>query len=137
MKTISYSKIIDFNYYFLLRILVRLLIEIGALTVFDDEEREELTTLGQVLAHLPLSCPRLGKMAVFGAVFSCLDPILSIVTLFSSNELFLLGQEPGVLAHIRQKFAGDSKSDHLMLSRFVENALLSRLEDRTNVNLYF
>ena len=99
-------------------ITVRLLVEIGALKV---EEREELTTLGQVLARLPLSCPRLGKMAVFGAVFSCLDPILSIVTLFSSNELFLLGQEPGVLAHIRQKFAGDSESDHLMLSRFVQN----------------
>lgn len=50
----------------------QLLEDIGALN-----EREALTSLGRHLAALPLP-PALGKMLLYGVLFSCLDPVLTV-----------------------------------------------------------
>nr|CAB3472473.1 unnamed protein product [Digitaria exilis] len=49
---------------------------------------EELTVLGKHLSMLPVE-PKLGKMLIFGAIFNCLDPILTIVSGLSVRDPFL------------------------------------------------
>jgi HrpA-like RNA helicase len=56
-----------------LRNAVRLLQDIGAF----EGDSENLTLLGRHLAALPLP-PRVGKMLLYGVLFGCLDPILTI-----------------------------------------------------------
>ncbi|ETN40058.1 uncharacterized protein HMPREF1541_04333 [Cyphellophora europaea CBS 101466] len=48
---------------------------------------ERLTPLGQRLARLPLDVA-LGKLAVLGAAFRCLDPIVTIIALMTSKSIF-------------------------------------------------
>lgn len=52
---------------------VRLLQDIGAF----EAPGERLTLLGRHLAALPLP-PRIGKMLLYGVLFGCLDPILTV-----------------------------------------------------------
>ncbi len=52
---------------------LRLLEDIGAI----QEGTEALTKLGRHLAALPLP-PRVGKMLLFGVMFGCLDPVLTV-----------------------------------------------------------
>ncbi|CAG8546521.1 29213_t:CDS:2, partial [Racocetra persica] len=49
---------------------------------------ENLTSLGKVLATLPME-PGLGKMVLLGAIFQCLDPILTIGASMASKNPFL------------------------------------------------
>ncbi|KAI1626591.1 adenosinetriphosphatase [Exophiala viscosa] len=55
----------------------------GALT-----KQESLTPLGQQIARLPLEVS-LAKLAIFGVIFRCLDPILAIISLLTSKSPFL------------------------------------------------
>ena len=50
---------------------------------------EELTPLGHHLAHLPVA-PRLGKMMLFGAMFSCVDPVLTVASALGFKEPFVV-----------------------------------------------
>ena len=59
---------------------VTLLVEIGALT-----EDEQLTVLGKRLASLPMD-PRTGKMILYGHLFDCLDPLLTITCAISHRQ---------------------------------------------------
>jgi HrpA-like RNA helicase len=56
---------------------VKLLQDIGAL-----EEDESMTTLGSHLAALPLP-PQLGKLLLYGLLFDCVDPVLTIACAMS------------------------------------------------------
>ncbi|KAJ3569724.1 hypothetical protein NP233_g4864 [Leucocoprinus birnbaumii] len=56
--------------------------ELGAIDPSDN-----LTSLGRHIAMLPLDV-RLAKMLVFGTIFHCLSPVLTIVALMSSKPLF-------------------------------------------------
>lgn len=49
---------------------------------------EELTPLGYHLAALPVS-PRIGKMILFGAIFSCLDPVLTVASVLGFKDPFV------------------------------------------------
>ncbi|XP_011502904.1 PREDICTED: ATP-dependent RNA helicase DHX36 [Ceratosolen solmsi marchali] len=62
------------------------------LKALDDQEN--LTPLGYHLAHLPLD-PRTGKIIILAAMFSCIDPIFSIVASLSFKDPFYcpLGKE--------------------------------------------
>jgi ATP-dependent RNA helicase DHX36 len=60
---------------------------IGAL-----DENENLTDLGRYLSMLPVD-PKLGKMLIMGAVFRCIDPILTVVAGLSARDPFLLPQD--------------------------------------------
>ena len=48
---------------------------------------ERLTALGESVARLPLDVS-LAKLAVLGAVFGCLEPILTIISLMTSKSIF-------------------------------------------------
>jgi len=47
---------------------------------------------GRYLSMLPVD-PKLGKMLIMGAVFRCIDPILTVVAGLSVRDPFLLPQE--------------------------------------------
>ncbi|ORZ15198.1 P-loop containing nucleoside triphosphate hydrolase protein, partial [Absidia repens] len=53
-----------------------------------DDESQELTPLGAHLSHLPVDV-HIGKMILFGAIFRCLDPILTIAAALSFKSPFV------------------------------------------------
>ena len=46
-----------------------------------------LTPLGFHLAHLPVD-PQIGRMIIMGALFSCVDPVLSVAASLSFKDAF-------------------------------------------------
>uniref|UniRef100_A0A7M4FV47 RNA helicase n=1 Tax=Crocodylus porosus TaxID=8502 RepID=A0A7M4FV47_CROPO len=86
------------------------LMELNAL-----DRREELTPLGVHLARLPVE-PHIGKMILFGALFCCLDPVLTIAASLSFKDPFVipLGKEKVADAR-RKELSKNSKSDHLTI----------------------
>ncbi|KAG6477020.1 hypothetical protein ZIOFF_066270 [Zingiber officinale] len=88
---------------------------IGAL-----DEKEELTILGHHLSMLPLE-PKLGKMLIYGAMFNCLDPILTVVAGLSVRDPFLTPFDKKDLAEsAKSQFSSRDYSDHLALVRAYE-----------------
>ena len=83
------------------------LYDIGAL-----KEGGELTGLGWTLGQLP-SDPQLGKMMILGAGFSCLDPILSVVTSLEHKSPFVVTSKSRELAVAVDRLSGETASDHL------------------------
>lgn len=53
------------------------------------DKQEELTPLGVHLARLPVE-PHIGKMILFGALFCCLDPVLTIAASLSFRDPFVI-----------------------------------------------
>jgi HrpA-like RNA helicase len=65
--------------------------ELQALRVVHPAGRpleEELTALGHHLARLPVDA-RIGKMLIYGAMFCCLDPVLTIAAALSYRSPFV------------------------------------------------
>ncbi|XP_010926080.1 DExH-box ATP-dependent RNA helicase DExH3 [Elaeis guineensis] len=88
---------------------------IGAL-----DEKEELTVLGRHLSMLPVE-PKLGKMLILGAIFNCLDPILTAVAGLSVRDPFLTPFDKKDLAEsAKSQFSCRDYSDHLALVRAYE-----------------
>ncbi|KAK9996531.1 hypothetical protein SO802_021217 [Lithocarpus litseifolius] len=88
---------------------------IGAL-----DENENLTLLGRNLSTLPVE-PKLGKMLIFGAIFNCLDPIMTVVAGLSARDPFLMPFDKKDLAEsAKAQFAARNYSDHLALVRAYE-----------------
>ncbi|XP_075489847.1 DExH-box ATP-dependent RNA helicase DExH3-like [Primulina tabacum] len=85
---------------------------IGAL-----DENENLTVLGRNLSMLPVE-PKLGKMLIYGAIFNCLDPIMTIVACLSVRDPFLMPFDKKDLAEsAKAQFSARDYSDHLCLVR--------------------
>ncbi|XP_058091802.1 DExH-box ATP-dependent RNA helicase DExH3-like [Magnolia sinica] len=85
---------------------------IGAL-----DENENLTVLGRHLSMLPVE-PKLGKMLILGAIFNCLDPILTVVAGLSVRDPFLMPFDKKDLAEsAKSQFSARDYSDHLALVR--------------------
>lgn len=85
---------------------------IGAL-----DDNENLTVLGRKLSVLPVE-PKLGKMLILGAIFNCLDPIMTVVAGLSVRDPFLMPFDKKDLAEsARAQFSGRDNSDHLALLR--------------------
>ncbi|KAJ1380761.1 P-loop containing nucleoside triphosphate hydrolase [Sesbania bispinosa] len=82
---------------------------IGAL-----DENENLTILGRYLAMLPME-PKLGKMLILGAIFNCLDPILTVVAGLSVRDPFLTPLDKKDLADAAKAQFSGQYSDHLAL----------------------
>lgn len=78
------------------------------------DQNENLTPLGFHLSKLPMA-PQMGKMILFGVIFSCLDPILSISATLDFKDAFQLpiGKEREA---DKQKFqlSNGIKSDHIL-----------------------
>ena len=66
------------------------LVELQALRIVHQSgaQLEELTPLGHHLARLPVDA-RIGKMLIYGAMFCCLDPILTIAAGLSYRSPFV------------------------------------------------
>ncbi|CAL1385571.1 unnamed protein product [Linum trigynum] len=101
---------------------ISLLYEVGAV-----EGDEELTPLGHHLAKLPVDV-LVGKMMLYGAIFGCLSPILSISAFLSYKSPFVYPKdekqsaERAKLALLADKVDGsadsngnDGQSDHLLM----------------------
>ena len=78
----------------------------------------QLTGLGQTLGQLPLD-PQLGKMMVLAAAFSCLDPVLSVVTALESKSPFCLTVRTKEAGKAMDRLAADTVSDHLAVANAV------------------
>ncbi|XP_052179750.1 DExH-box ATP-dependent RNA helicase DExH3-like [Diospyros lotus] len=88
---------------------------IGAL-----DENENLTVLGRNLSVLPVE-PKLGKMLLLGAIFNCLDPIMTVVAGLSVRDPFLMPFDKKDLAEsAKAQFSARDYSDHLALVRAYE-----------------
>lgn len=87
---------------------------LNTLNALDKDE--QLTPLGFHLSKLPMD-PHTGKMILMGAMFSCIDPILSVAASLSFKDPFVtpLGKEQEVDS-VRREFARGCKSDHLMIA---------------------
>ena len=91
---------------------LRLLEAIGALTA-----DERLTTLGRHLAALPLP-PAVGKLILYGVLYSCLHPILTIASFLAYRDPWVLPVDPGArwaatAAKAALSARGGGASDHL------------------------
>ncbi|XP_071999076.1 ATP-dependent DNA/RNA helicase DHX36 isoform X2 [Engystomops pustulosus] len=76
------------------------------------DKREELTPLGFHLARLPVE-PHIGKMILFGALFCCLDPVLTIAASLSFKDPFIIPLGKEKLADSKRKeLSQNTKSDH-------------------------
>ncbi|KAH0504983.1 ATP-dependent RNA helicase DHX36 [Microtus ochrogaster] len=77
------------------------------------DKQEELTPLGVHLARLPVE-PHIGKMILFGALFCCLDPVLTIAASLSFKDPFVIPLGKEKIADARRKeLAKETRSDHL------------------------
>ena len=92
---------------------LRSLTELDAIDATD-----ELTPLGHHLAELPVDA-RLGKMMLYGAMFSCLDPVLTIAAGVGFRSPFVSPMDKREEAdEAKRKLAGaGATSDHLTLVR--------------------
>ncbi|CAO2828561.1 unnamed protein product [Amaranthus hypochondriacus] len=84
---------------------------IGAL-----DANENLTILGRYLTLLPME-PKLGKMLVLGAIFNCLDPVLTVVAGLSVRDPFLTPMDKKDLAEAAKAQFSHDNSDHMALVR--------------------
>lgn len=80
---------------------------IGAL----DEEKE-LTALGRHLSVLPVDV-KIGKLILFGAVFCCLDSMLTIAASLSNKSPFLSPFNKRDVAEAKKREFAICNSDHL------------------------
>ncbi|KAK9095923.1 hypothetical protein Sjap_021420 [Stephania japonica] len=95
------------------------LYEVGAV-----EGNEELTPLGYHLAKLPVDV-LIGKMLIYGGIFRCMSPILSVSACLSYKSPFLqLKDEKQSVERAKQSLlgekldsvdTGDKQSDHLLM----------------------
>ncbi|KAJ3323750.1 ATP-dependent DNA/RNA helicase dhx36 [Blyttiomyces sp. JEL0837] len=89
--------------------------DLRALGAFD--EAENLTPLGKVLANLPVD-PWIGKMVLEGAVFGCLDPILTVAGAMEIGRgIYAIHPDDKQRArqHILTNFAVGTESDQLAM----------------------
>ncbi|XP_058480451.1 putative ATP-dependent RNA helicase DHX57 [Solea solea] len=83
--------------------------ELGALT-----DEESLTTLGYHLAALPVDV-RIGKLMLFGAIFRCLDPSLTIAASLALKSPFVSPWDKREEANDKKLAFAGNNSDHVAL----------------------
>uniref|UniRef100_A0A8C5HLM0 Putative ATP-dependent RNA helicase DHX57 n=1 Tax=Gouania willdenowi TaxID=441366 RepID=A0A8C5HLM0_GOUWI len=83
--------------------------DLGALTA-----DEKLTPLGYHLACLPVDV-RIGKLMLFGAMFRCLDPALTIAASLAFKSPFVSPWDKREEANVKKRAFAVGNSDHLAL----------------------
>ncbi|KAM4771333.1 putative ATP-dependent RNA helicase DHX57 [Rhinophrynus dorsalis] len=83
--------------------------DLGALT-----QEEKLTPLGYHLASLPVDV-RIGKLMLFGAIFRCLDPALTIAASLAFKSPFVCPWDKKEEANKKKQEFAIANSDHLAL----------------------
>jgi HrpA-like RNA helicase len=94
------------------RAAVDVLHQMGAVTVTADNEKERLTPLGLHLAKLPVDA-RIGKMMIFGVLFCCIEPVLTIAASLSSKSPFAEYFHDDGTAKAKQRQFMDPDSDFI------------------------
>ncbi|KAJ3159008.1 ATPdependent RNA helicase [Geranomyces michiganensis] len=77
-------------------------------------KEEALTPLGFHLGRLPLDV-RIGKLLVFGSIFQCLDPVLTIAAAMSAKSPFVAPFEIRNVADQKKREFATENSDHLTI----------------------
>ena len=85
---------------------IKTLRQIGAL-----DEKENLTSLGQHLASLPVDV-RVGKMLLYGAVLGCLGPVLTIAAVLGGRSPFVAPLDKRDDADAAKRMFAEDQSDH-------------------------
>ncbi|KAJ3213517.1 hypothetical protein HDU67_002803 [Dinochytrium kinnereticum] len=98
--------------------------DLKSLSAIEDET-EELTSLGQHLAAIPADV-RVAKMLIFGAIFHCLSPILTISAMMSTKSPFVGGGTKREDARNARKVFGWDRSDWLTDCRAFEKWVEAR-----------
>lgn len=83
---------------------------------------ETLTQLGRFLGDIPLNS-KYAKMLIYGIFFRCIDPILTLVSILSINEPFLLQHRPedrDRLTKIKHELGDGSYSDHFVMLKIFQ-----------------
>jgi ATP-dependent RNA helicase DHX29 len=97
---------------------LNVLLEVGAISLEESEGSrdtvERLTPLGQHLSKLPVNV-RLGKMLIFGALFRCIDKVLTVAAGLSSQSPFATFVTDAKIAQAKQKAFADPASDFMTL----------------------
>lgn len=80
------------------------------------DSNENVTYLGAHLTQMPVDC-EFGKMLLYSIVLRCIDPVVTIVSILSSREPFVLPRKNngGNINHIKNEFSENSLSDHKMV----------------------
>lgn len=87
------------------------LFHVGAL-----DNQEDLTPLGCHLAALPVDV-RIGKLLLYGAMFNCLDSVLTIAASLSQKSPFVMPFEKKEEVKLKKKEFNISNSDHFTILR--------------------
>lgn len=88
---------------------MELLRQIGAL---DEANEDSLTPLGFHLATLPVDV-RIGKMLIYGAIFGCIEPVLTMAAAMGFRSPFFSPIDKREEADKTRKALGVAHSDHL------------------------
>jgi len=100
----------------------------------DLEVSSELTALGFHLATLPVD-PRVGKMMIYGALFGCVDPLLTFAAAMSARSPFVSPFDRRDQADEARKTFSVAGSDHLtILNAFNQWSELRRSKGNRVVN---
>lgn len=86
------------------------------------DKEEELTKLGEYLAQLTLE-PRLGKMLIYGCIFKCLEPMLTMAAAMAHKDPFQLPPQANLkvaAAAKRRELIGSVMSDHIVYLKVFE-----------------
>uniref|UniRef100_A0A673G4P4 ATP-dependent RNA helicase DHX29 n=1 Tax=Sinocyclocheilus rhinocerous TaxID=307959 RepID=A0A673G4P4_9TELE len=89
---------------------VSLLRKIGAC----QQDSYTLTPLGHHLAALPVNV-KIGKMLIFGAIFSCLEPIATIAAAMSEKSPFVTPMSRKEEANLAKSALAVANSDHMTI----------------------
>jgi len=99
---------------------LRILSDVGAITFVEKKgsknrkDSEQLTALGRHLARLPVDV-RLAKMLVYGALFNCIEPILTIAATLSCKSPFSAFVNDALQAKAKHQVFLHPQSDFLTL----------------------
>jgi HrpA-like RNA helicase len=97
---------------------LRILQNVGAITLVGDDSKgkasEQLTPLGKHLARLPVDV-RLGKMLIYGTLFKCIDPALTVAACLSCKSPFSAFVNDSLQAKAKHKLFAHESSDFMTL----------------------
>lgn len=100
----------------------------SAITRLQDvgafDSHQQLTPLGLHLAALPVDV-RIGKLALFGAIFCCVDSALTMAACLSYKSPFVAPFGKKDQANAKRKQFGVSNSDQLTILMAYNVSLLS------------
>ncbi|GFG32216.1 hypothetical protein Cfor_02033 [Coptotermes formosanus] len=93
------------------------------------DANSDLTPLGQHLAALPVDV-RIGKLMLFGAIFCCLDSVLTIAACLSYKSPFVVPFGKKEQADVRKRDFSTGNSDHLTVLTAYKRWLAAFLQNR-------